>query len=149
MTHRSANRAHRQVLPERELGKYKILKLKLCPEGVWGPELCSVKIVWGRRSHTIFPLVLHNLDPQTSSGHNFCTILILFYFSISQPLWRSASLQLKIFPEPTSVSIRFVISAGEVCTDAWDVGIPASGHTLNLCYYLKGARTTIATCYVP
>ena len=43
--------------------------------GVWGPTFC-------------------NLGPQTPSGHNFCTILILLYYLfISQRLWRPASLQ--------------------------------------------------------
>ncbi len=36
--------------------------------------------VWSRRPHTIFSLLLRNLGTQTSSGHNFCTILVFRMF---------------------------------------------------------------------
>ncbi len=55
-----------------------------------GPSLRnkSVKNVWGLRPHTflrphtLFTPLLCNLGPQTSSGHNFCTILIYFVFAL-------------------------------------------------------------------
>ena len=56
----------------------------MCPERVCGPRLRNqnVKNVWGLRPHTFFTLLLRNLGPQTPSGHNFCTILILCIFRI-------------------------------------------------------------------
>ena len=53
---------------------------QLCLEGVREPRVhnTGVKNVWGRRPHTFFALLLHNLGPQTPSGHNCCAILVFF-----------------------------------------------------------------------
>ncbi len=53
---------------------------QLCPEGVWGPRSRNKngKNVWGLWPCTFVSPLLCNLGPQTISGHNFGTILILF-----------------------------------------------------------------------